>query len=410
MEKARRYNEGELGAARGRSGPNRRNVRGMAARSNENLFEEVEQALRSQGADAAFTLLIQELRDQRKYPLLFEARLMWRRFQLGEPLLQPGKISDLSPEHQPAYEAAVMEAARETGGLYLADGEIARAWPYFRAVGDLKPVAEAIDRIPPGGGSEAVIQIALNEGVNPRKGFELFLEQQGICSAISLASQYPDDGARIEFLGILVRALSRELAVKLKEAIASTEGRAPDTDSIAEMIGGRDWLFAGSRYYTENSHLLSVVQASPQLQDRESLRLARELAEYGRHLDPIYHFPSEPPFTDTYTDYAAYLSAILGQDVDQCVAHFRTKIEDSAPGSAEVLVGLLTRLGRYREALDVSRQYLGGDAGTTCPSALQLCQMAGDFEQLRQLAREDGDLLAFTAGMIQAQAQNPETD
>src|SRR5581483_4725398 len=253
MEKARRYNEGELGAARGRSGPNRRNVRGMAARSNENLFEEVEQALRSQGADAAFTLLIQELRDQRKYPLLFEARLMWRRFQLGEPLLQPGKISDLSPEHQPAYEAAVMEAARETGGLYLADGEIARALPYFRAVGDLKPVAEAIDRIPPGGGSEAVIQIALNEGVNPRKGFELFLEQQGICSAISLASQYPDDGARIEFLGILVRALSRELAVKLKEAIASTEGRAPDTDSIAEMIGGRDWLFSGAPSTTENS-------------------------------------------------------------------------------------------------------------------------------------------------------------
>jgi hypothetical protein len=382
----------------------------MAARSNDSVFEQLEKALRSQGADAAFTLLIQELREQRKYPLLFEARLMWKRFQLGQPLLQPGKISDLPSDRQATYEAAVMEAARETGGLFLADGEIARAWPYFRAVGDLRPVAEAIDRIPPGGGSEPVIQIALNEGVNPRRGFELFLEQQGICSAISLASQYPDDGARIEFLGILVRALSRELAINLKKAIASAEGRAPDTDSIAEMIDGRDWLFAGSRYYTENSHLLSLVQASPQLQDRETLGLARELAEYGQHLDPMYHFPSQPPFTDTYTDYAAYLRAILGQDVDQCVAHFRTKVADSAPGSAEVLVILLTRLGRYREALDVSRQYLGGDAGTTCPSALQLCQMAGDFEQLRQLAREEGDLLAFTAGVIQAQAQNPKKD
>ena len=129
-----------------------------------------------------------------------------------------------------------------------------------------------------------------------------------------------------------------------------------------------------------------------------------ELAEYGRHLDPVHHFPSQPPFADTYVDFGAYLSALLGQNVDASVAHFRKKLDDSVPGSAEILVGLLTRLGRYTEALDISMECLGGEAGSTCPSAIQLCQMASDYKRLSNLARQEGDLLAFAAGLLQQQS------
>lgn len=372
---------------------------------NEDFFEQLEQTLRSQGADAGFELLVGHLREQKKYPLVFEARLMQLRLALGQPLLQrggahSGQIS--GSEHEPAYEAGVMKAARETGNLFLADGEIARAWPYFRAIGDPGPIAEAIERVPPADAPEPVIQIALNEGVNPRKGFEMLLQQQGICSAISFASQYPDAAARLEFLRILVRALSGELMRALKEAIAAVEGGVPEAGRITELIAGRDWLFADSRCYTENSHLLSLVQASPDVGDSETLQLAWDLAEYGRRLDPMHQFPGDPPFTDTYTDYSAYLSALLGQDVDAAVAHFYKKVGDSVPGSAEILVGLLARIGRSREAIDVSVQYLNGDAGRACPSALELCQGAGDYERLRRLAREEGDLLAFAAGILQS--------
>lgn len=370
--------------------------------SNDDLFEHLERTLRAEGVDAGFELLIGRLRQQQKYPLIFEARLMRCRLALGQPMLQSGRISDLPREKQGVYEAALTEAARETGGLFLADGDIVRAWPYFRAIGDPKPVAEAIDRISPGDGNEAVIQIALHEGVNPRKGFELFLQQQGICSAISVASQYPDDAGRLEFLQILIRAIYREAVLRLKEAIAARDGSAPEADRIVELLQAREWLLADARYYTENSHLVSVVQASPQLQDNESLEMAWELAEYGRRLDPMYQYPSEPPFTDTYADYAAYLSALLGKDPNRGVAHFRRKLDDSVPGSAEVLVGLLNRMGRYREALEISVQFLGGDAGRECPPALELCQSAGEYERLCQLAREEGNLLAFAAGVIQS--------
>jgi hypothetical protein len=370
----------------------------------QDLFELVDQTLHSRGPEAGFDLLVRLLGEQKKYPLVFEARLMRARHRMGLPLVKGRNISDLPPEQQPAYQAAIREAARETGSLFLADGDVVGAWPYFRAIGDPGPVADAIERLSPNDATEPVIQIALNERVNPRKGFALLLHKHGICTAMSCAARYPDRADRVEFLRQLVRAISRELVAALQEAIASVEGQIPATQSVAELIAGRDWLFTGARYYTENSHLTSMVEASVELEDRETLRLAWELAEYGRHLDPVHHLASQPPFADTYVDFGAYLSALLGQNVDTSVAHFRKKLDDSVPGSAEILVGLLTRLGRYTEALDISVECLGGEAGSTCPSAIQLCQMASDYRRLSKLARQEGDLLAFAAGLLQQQS------
>ena len=70
-----------------------------------------------------------------------------------------------------------------------------------------------------------------------------------------------------------MRAISRELVAALQEAIASVEGQIPATPSVAELIAGRNWLFTGARYYTENSHLTSMVEASVELEDRETLWL-----------------------------------------------------------------------------------------------------------------------------------------
>jgi hypothetical protein len=70
---------------------------------------------------------------------------------------------------------------------------------------------------------------------------------------------------------------------------------------------------------------------------------------------------------------------------------------------AQVLVGLLSRLERYPEAIRVSMEHLKDvdPNQQACPSVLQLCQWAGDFEQLRKIASEQGDVLSFTAGLLQ---------
>jgi hypothetical protein len=82
------------------------------------------------------------------------------------------------------------------------------------------------------------------------------------------------------------------------------------------------------------------------------------------------------------------------------VAHFRRKAAESDPPDgppAQLIIGLLAKLGRYPEAIAASVEFLtAGD-----PAVFQMCQDAGDFEQLGKLARERDDVLAFTAAMVQ---------
>ncbi len=371
-------------------------------------FTELQRAIDSGGPDAAFDLLARTFREAKQYPQLFEARLMRKRHELGLPLLQSGTLPDLPPERQREYDAAFMDAAREVGGLFLEDGNLARAWPYFRAIGDLAPIGAAIEKVEAGNVPEGAIEIAFQERVNPRKGFELILAEQGICRAITMFDQYPVRQGRIECLQLLVRTLYRDLTESLRRTITQAEGKEPEPALIPALIADREWLFGEYSYYVDTSHLISVLRFTLELEDRETIVLAIEMAEYGKHLSSNFQYRSEPPFEDTYVDYGVYLRAVLGEDVDTAIAHFRAKVERSDPaevgtGPAQILVGLLARVGRYREAADAFLAYLS-DADPSqlmCPPLYELCQEAGDFERLSELARARGDLLPFVSAAIQ---------
>src|SRR4030095_4156677 len=97
--------------------------------------------------------------------------------------------------------------------------------------------------------------------------------------------------------------------------------------------------------------------------------------------------------------------------------HFRRKVAECDPNEygtvpAQMLVGLLSRLERYAEAIALSLEHLKevDPNQQACPSVLQLCQWAGDFEQLRKIASEQGDVLSFTAGLLQELRQRAPQD
>ena len=56
------------------------------------VFDLVEQARDSGGSEAAFRVVLEKLRSEKKYPLVFEARLMQKRHKLGLPLIHPHQI------------------------------------------------------------------------------------------------------------------------------------------------------------------------------------------------------------------------------------------------------------------------------------------------------------------------------
>jgi hypothetical protein len=244
--------------------------------------------------------------------------------------------------------------------------------------------------------------------VHPPKGLQLVIAQHGICRAITYFEQFPDLEQREECLILLVRTLHAELVANLKSAIVQREGQAPGTNSILELMAARDWLFGEFDAYIDTSHVINVVRFAVDLLDQDGIRLALELCDYGAHLSAQFKMRGEPPFEDIYRDHAIYLHALLGEDLEAAIGHFKAKIvaqDDpmSAIRCSQVLVGLLVRRERYQEAMQISLEHLNGVAANQLagPTLFQLCQLAGDSARLKELARAQGDLLSFAAGTIQ---------
>lgn len=383
------------------------------------VFDQVRDALESGDVEAGFDLAVQRFLSERSYPLIFEARLMKARYRLGMPLIQTGPWSDLNPEVQSAYEKATVDAAREVGTLFLADGEIGRAWPYFRALGEKDKVRVAIDAVENAGAGDAldgVIEVAYHEQVNPKKGFELILKHYGTCRAITNFSQYPVEEGRADCAQLLAENVHSELLSNVKYAVTQKEGSAPDGDDLAAIVSGREWLFEGNAYYLDTSHVSSLVQMAASIDRDATLELLYGLTEYGRRLGEMYQFPGNPPFESVFEDYGVYIRTLLGRNVESGVAHFRKKVETCDPyvagtTPAQVLVNLLVRIGRPGEAADVAVKHLSeaDPQFLTCPNALQLCQMAGDYGRLAEVSRQRRDLLSFAAATMQAGVAHPAT-
>ena len=370
----------------------------------DDLFHAVDERLRSAPPGDALDLLMDEFRKTGRYDLLFEARRMRKRLELGLPLIQTESFSSLPADTRGSYDNAVIAAARETGNLYLADGHIPAAYRYFRAIGETAPVADAIAAAEPGDDVEEVIAIAFQDGLNPAKGLELILRTHGMCRAITAFGMYPVEKDREQCIGLLARELHAEILRRMSYAIEQREGAAPSEAGMAELMSGRDWLFGEYDYYVDTSHLTSVISYGLEATDPETLRLLDELCDYGRHLSPMFAFKGQPPFEDGYVEYGRYIRALRGIDADEHVRHFREKAEQADPevaGSApaQSLVNLLARLERFEAALDAWLEFLAAadPAYLRCPGPLDLCYRSGNYERLRTLARERADVLTYTA-------------
>jgi hypothetical protein len=339
---------------------------------------------------------------------------MRKRLELGLPLIQTESSSSFPADRRAAYDDAMIAAAREAGQLYLAAGNIPAGYRYLRAIGETAPVAEAIATAEPQDDLEEVIGIAFQEGVHPVKGLELIFRHHGMCRAITAFGMYAVEKDREACIALLVRELHAEVVERMSRTIEQQEGARPAAASIPELMAGRDWLFGEYDYYVDTSHLTSVIPYCLEVSDAEMLRLLQELCEYGQHLSPTFAFKAQPPFEDGYADYGRYIKAVRGVDVDEQVRHFREKAEQADPevaGSApaQTLVNLLVRLERYEQALEVWLTHLAQEDPMylRCPNALELCYRAGDFGRMRELARERGDVLTYTAASVLEGSRHP---
>jgi hypothetical protein len=385
----------------------------------DTIFADVQQAFSSGGVEAAFERLIERLKAEKQYHELFDARLMQSRCKLGLPVILTFSLDDLPEAERNQVEEAYLAACREVGSLLLAEGRIREAWMYLRPVGDKQAVAEALDKAETNEENvEELIEVALHQGVSSRRGFELVLANYGTCNAISMFDAQMHDRPkreRQEVAGLLVRHLHNELIENVRADIQRQQGAPPPEATIEALVADRDWLFADSNYHIDTSHLSATVRFARNAEDPEVLRLAVDLCEYGRGLGSQYQFAGDEPFADAYTDQGLFFRGLLGQQVDEAVKFFGDKarsleVEEIGTGPVEVYVVLLARLGRYGEAIEALADLVPPGVRTSgfAPTVGEMAKKSGEYGRMQQLCENRGDVLGFTASLVESALPNGE--
>jgi hypothetical protein len=378
-----------------------------------NTFDQLQSRLAAEGTEALFETLVAELKAEKKFHELFDVLLMRTRSKLGLPAVLTMSLDDLEEPLRGQVEEAYLESCREVGALLLADNRLREAWMYLRPVGDKPQMAAALAKIEPDDENlQDLIEISLHEGVAPALGYALVLKNYGTCNAITTfegAVLGRPRGDQQAAAGLLLRHLHRELMANVRADIARQEGKEPTEPTLATLVADRDWLFSDNNYHTDTTHLAATVRFARVLEERELLELAFDLTEYGRRLSEQFHFAGDEPFVDVYPAHGLFFGAQLGLKVDEALAYFhkRAKEVDASEygaGAAEVYIALLTRLKRYLEAIDATIELVPQGARTSgfAPNLLELSRLAGNYEPLMNVCRTRGDLVAFTAGLLES--------
>lgn len=377
-------------------------------------FDTLRHELSAAGPKAAAAKLCDQLREAGDYQALFYALLLKKRVELGVSPFPTGPAADLPESAHAEYELAIREAGREVGHIYLRRNDLAKAWGYFRMLGEPEPVRAALDAYTPGEDDDSygVIDIAWQQGVHPTKGFDVVLAKNGICSAITMVggadlSRTPD--VRDYCVKGLVRALYDQLKERLTNDLTGRGVSVPAGAKVRDLLTAHPGLFADDAYHIDTSHLSSVVQFAMHLPPCAEHDLAEELCEYGAKLSENLQGDTHPPFENGYADYKVYLGIVADRDREAGIAHFKSKLPHAAAMGntlpAEVLVNLLLRIERLPDAVAVAKEYLAdvGEQELSCPSLVELARRANDFVALTAAAAKSDDKVTYLAGLIAGQ-------
>lgn len=365
------------------------------------------------GASATLTKAATILREHKKYHELFEVLKMQLRQRLGLPLTGGELADQLSEPTRLALEEGLVDACRTVGTLFLEQGSVREGWMYLRPVGDKQLAQSLLAKIEADEeNTEDLIDVLLHEGIDLGRGFELVIESYGTCSSITTYDQAvarrPAD-EQVPAARKLLERVHRDLIASVKTDIARQEGSQPKEATLAALLADRDWLMQDGTYHLDTTHLASTVRISRVFKDKADIQKALDLTEYGLRLAEQFQYQGDEPFTATYPHHKLYFNALLGNDIEPALKHFREKaelldVQFHGTVAIDVYVDLLRRIGRPAEALKAALTMspaAGQPAGLSL-SLLQLAEEAGDFDSLLAYCRDRGDLLGYTAALVKS--------
>ncbi|XZE43221.1 hypothetical protein SH467x_002774 [Pirellulaceae bacterium SH467] len=390
---------------------------------NANFFEQLQKLHTESGPVATAKRLVEEMRQQKRYPELFEALKMYHRVELGLPAVQTDPTGNgsntnlLGDPVQDQLDKRLIESCKEVGAALLRQGALQEGWMYMRAVGDREAAAEALESVDATQENlDMLLALLVQEGVDVRRGTLLSLSMRGTCNTITMMDSIIAMRGRADqqaAVGVLVEHVHQELLESVRADLQRRENWTADHPdarelSLEKLLVSRPGLLKDGTYHLDTTHLASTIRFARILDDEKSLRLALDIAQYGRQLHAQYQYPSDEPFADLYPMSIALFKALLGEQLEGAVRMFLQKAESLDPQehgtvAIETYADLLTRIGRPGEAMQflIKRMPRGMRPYGIAPSLIELAELSGEYQTMMNHARERLDDVGFAAALLQ---------
>lgn len=150
------------------------------------IYDELTQAMQTGGVDQAAPNAWPHFKTANQYHD-FDVRLMQARRKAGQPIIWTKTMEDLPEPARTAVEDASLVACREVGHGLLSVGRVREAWMYLRPDRresrrrrQLEKLVQEDESL-----SEDVIDIAAQRRSGPRLGFQLMLQNYGLCNCVT---------------------------------------------------------------------------------------------------------------------------------------------------------------------------------------------------------------------------------
>ena len=289
---------------------------------------------------------------------------------------------------------------------------------YMRAVGDRQATADAMRNLEVTHENlDTFLGLLVHEAIDVARGTKLSLEMRGTCNTITMLDSVVSMRGRTDqqaAVGALVEHVHAELLSSLKADILRREKLDETSEvqlakSIEPLLATRPSLLRDGTYHLDTTHLASTVRFARILDNEEQLRMAVDLAQYGRQLHTQYQYASEEPFAELYPMSLAMFRALLGEHVEAALKMVLQKAESLDPQehgtvAIENYADLLTRVGRPAEAMQflIKKMPRGMRPFGIAPSLIELAELSKDYAPMLQHAKERGDLVGFAAALLQS--------
>jgi hypothetical protein len=313
----------------------------------DSIFTQLAASVASGHRQQGIEHLIDHLKEQEQYHELFEALKMQLRLRLGLPAAQADRQEKFDEATEIELERGLIDACRQVGELFFKQGKIREGWMYMRPVGDREIAAAALASVEPNDENvDALLEVLLHEGVDIARGYQLSLDRMGTCNSITLFESALAQRPRVDqqvAAQLLVSHVHRELLANVQRDIAQRDDRPCDSStttsaspggndsnavsSLEKILSNHPELLRDGSYHLDTSHIASTVRFARVLDDPNHLRLALDLACYGRKLHPQYQYPGEEPFLDLYPASVAFFRALLGEQVEAGIRYFTHKAD-----------------------------------------------------------------------------------